>query len=243
MKSILVKELNSFFAHPLGYVVIGIFLLFSSLFLWVFNNDYNLFNYGFAHLAPFYELLSWVLLFLVPALSMKSFSDEIKQGTIEILFTKPISLWQLTLGKFFGNWLVIAIAILPTLLYILTISSLALEDAKLEYASFFVSYFGSLLLAGCFVAISLFCSATTKNSLISFLFAVVLCFLSYFALEGISQVGIFGDASIGLDYLSLSYHFKSLTRGVIDSRNIVFMLSVMLVFLFLTQFQLKKLID
>ncbi len=240
MKSILYKELNSFFAHPIGYVVIGIFLLFCSLFLWVFNGEYNLFNYGFAHLAPFFELLSWLLLFMVPAISMKSISEEKKQATLEILMTKPLSLWQLCLGKFFGNWLVVSIALLPTLLFVLSIRMLAEDEAVIEYGSFFASYLGSLLLCASFVAISLFASASTNNQLISFLLAIFLCFLCFFAFEGITRFGLFGNEGIGLEYLSLSFHFKSMTRGVIDSRNLIFMGSVIAFFLFLTKFQLQK---
>ena len=240
MKSILIKELNSFFAQPIGYVVIGVFLLFCNLFLWTFNGDFNLFNYGFAHLAPFFELISWLLLFMVPALIMKSISEEKKQATLEVLMTKPITTWQLCLGKFIGNWLVVGIAFVPTFLYVLSLIMLAEENAVLELGSFFVSYIGSLLLAGCFVSISLFSSASTNNQLISFLLGISLCFVCFFAFEGITQFGLFGDEGIGLEYLSLSYHFKSMTRGVMDTRNIIFMASVIVFFLYLTRFQLQK---
>lgn len=240
MMCILLKELYSFFAHPIGYVVIGVFLLFCNLFLWTFDGDYNLFNYGFAHLAPFFELLSWLLLFMVPALTMKSISEEKKQATLEMLMTKPITIWQLCLGKFFGNWLVIFIAILPTFFFIVSITFLAEEGAILEYGSFFTSYVGSLLLAGCFVSISLFSSASTSNQLVSFLVGILLCFVCFFAFEGITQFGFFEKEGIGLEYLSLSFHFKSMTRGVVDTRNLIFMASVMLIFLYLTKFQLQK---
>lgn len=240
MKSILLKELNSFFAHPIGYVVVGVFLLFCSLFLWTFNGKYNLFNYGFAHLSPFFELLSWLLLFMVPALTMKSISEEKKQATIEILMTKPITTWQLCLGKFLGNWLVICIALIPTLLFVISIAMLAEDGARLEYGSFLAAYFGSLLLGGSFVAISLFASASTNNQLISFLLSIFLCFICFFAFEGITQFTLFGNEGTGLEYLSLSFHFKSMTRGVLDTRNLIFMLSVILFFLYLTKFQLQK---
>lgn len=240
MKSIFYKELNSFFSHPIGFVVIGIFLLFCSLYLWMFNGEYNLFNYGYAHLTPFFELLSWLLLFMIPAICMKSISEEKKQTTLEILITKPLTLWQICLGKFLGNWLVVCIALTPTLLFIFTISMLAEDDSVIEYGSFFASYLGIILLGGSFVAISLFASAITKNQLISFMVGILLCFLSYFAFEGITRYGFFGEEGIGLEYISLSFHYKSMTRGVIDTRNLIFIFSVASFFLYLTKFQLKK---
>src|SRR5690606_23805186 len=118
MKSILLREIKSFFGSPTGYLVIAIFLLLNGLFLWVFEGEFNILNSGFADLSPFFTIAPWILIFLIPAVTMRSFSDERKQGTLELLFTKPLSVWQIVQGKFFGAMLLIVIAIIPTLIYV-----------------------------------------------------------------------------------------------------------------------------
>jgi ABC-2 type transport system permease protein len=122
MKALLLREIKSFFGSPIGYLVIAIFLLLNGLFLWVFEGEFNILNSGFADMSPFFKLAPWILIFLIPAVTMKSFSDEKKQGTLEILFTKPLSLWEIVNGKFFGAFLLIIIAIIPTLVYVFIIS-------------------------------------------------------------------------------------------------------------------------
>ena len=121
MKSILLREIKSFFGSPIGYLVIAIFLLINSLFLWVFEGEFNILKSGFADLSPFFTLAPWILIFLIPAVTMRSFSDEKKQGTLELLLTKPISLWEIVGGKFLGAFLLIVIALIPTIIYVMAI--------------------------------------------------------------------------------------------------------------------------
>ena len=144
MKSILLREIKSFFGSPIGYLVIAIFLLLNGLFLWVFEGDFNILNSGFADLSPFFTLSPWILIFLIPAVTMRSFSDEQKQGTIELLLTKPISIWEIVGGKFFGALALIIIALLPTLIYVYVISSLGMPEGNIDMGSTIGSYFGLL---------------------------------------------------------------------------------------------------
>ena len=134
MKAILLKEINSFFSSTIGYLVIGIFLLINGLFLWVFQGDFNILDFGFASLTPFFQIAPWIFIFLIPAITMRSFSEEIKQGTLELLLTKPITLNQLVSGKYLGTFLLVVLALFPTLLYVFTISELGTTSGNFDNA-------------------------------------------------------------------------------------------------------------
>ena len=178
MKSILLREINSFFGSPIGYLVIALFLLFNGLFLWVFNGDYNLLNSGFADMTPFFTLAPWVLLFLIPAVTMRSFSDEKKQGTLELLLTRPISIWDIVLGKFFGAICLIVLAILPTLLYVYVLYMLGYPVGNIDLGSTLGSYFGLLFLVAAYTAIGICTSTLTENQIVAFILSVCICFLA-----------------------------------------------------------------
>src|SRR6476620_2432581 len=132
MKSIALREIKSFFGSQIRYLVIGLFLLLNGLFLWVFDGEYNILQSGFADLSPFFTLAPWIFIFLIPAVTMRSFSDEKKQGTIELLLTKPLSLWQIVNGKFLGAFLLIVIALIPTLVYVYVISRLGMPEGNID---------------------------------------------------------------------------------------------------------------
>jgi ABC-2 type transport system permease protein len=239
MKSILLREIKSFFGSPIGYLVIAIFLLLNGLFLWVFEGDFNILNSGFADLSPFFTISPWILIFLIPAVTMRSFSDEKKQGTIELLLTKPLSIWQIVNGKFLGAFLLIVIAIIPTLIYVKVISSLGMPAGNIDMGSTMGSYFGLLFLIAGYTAIGIFTSTLSENQIVAFILSVFLCFLFYFGFEGISTFSkSFTDviASLGMDY-----HFKSMSRGVIDTRDVLYFLSITILFLSLTVYKLKSL--
>jgi ABC-2 type transport system permease protein len=146
MKALLFREIKSFFGSPIGYLVIAIFLILNGLFLWIFDGEYNILNSGFADLSPFFTISPWILIFLIPAVTMRSFSDEMKQGTLELLLTKPLSIWQIVNGKFFGAMLLIVIAIIPTFIYVYVISSLGMPEGNFDMGSTIGSYFGLLFL-------------------------------------------------------------------------------------------------
>ncbi|CCG53707.1 Gliding motility transmembrane protein GldF [Flavobacterium indicum GPTSA100-9 = DSM 17447] len=239
MKALLLREIKSFFGSPIGYLVIAIFLLLNGLFLWVFEGEFNILNSGFADMSPFFKLAPWILIFLIPAVTMKSFSDEKKQGTLEILFTKPLSLWEIVNGKFFGAFLLIIIAIIPTLVYVFIISDFTLAQSEFDYGSTIGSYFGLLFLIAGYTAIGIFTSTLSDNQIVAFIVAVFLCFFFYFGFDGLAN--LFGNFNSFVASFGMDFHFKSMSRGVIDTRDIVYFISITVLFMAATVYQLKSL--
>lgn len=239
MFSIFKKEINSFFASPIGYLVIAVFLLLNGLFLWLFKGDFNILDNGFADLSSFFLLSPWIFIFLIPAITMRSFSDEKKQGTIELLLTKPISHLQIVLGKYFGALILVIIAIIPTLLYVYSISKLGNPEGNLDIGSIMGSYVGLLFLAASYVAIGIFASTLSDNQIVAFIIAVFLCFFFYFGFEGLANYKLFGDVFY-IEKLGMDFHFKSMERGVLDTRDLLYFLSITIFFIVLTKLNIKK---
>lgn len=239
MFAILKKEITSFFSSAIGYLVVGIFLVISGLFLFVFSGPYNILDNGFADVSPFFELAPWIFIFLIPAITMKSFSEEYKQGTMELLLTRPVGIWNLVWGKFLGAFFLCAIAIIPTFIYVFTISQLGDPVGNFDLGATLGSYFGLFLLAFSYTAIGLFASALSQNQITAFIIAVFLCFFLFFAFEGLAGYNILGDSSYGIEYLGMSYHYKSMSRGVLDTRDIIYFLSLITLFLSLTYFKIQ----
>ncbi len=239
MLAILKKEINTFFASPIGYLVIGVFLVLNGLFLWVFKGEFNILDNGIANLSPFFLLAPWILIFLVPAVTMRSFSDEKKQGTLELLLTKPISHFNIILGKYIGAFVLIVIALIPTLLYVFTISKLGNPEGNLDMGNIMGSYFGLLFLIAAYTAIGIFTSSLTDNQIVAFIIAIFLCFFFYFGFEGLSNYKLFGDA-LYIEKLGMESHFKSMSRGVLDTRDIIYFLSVTALFLIMTKLNIKR---
>ena len=236
MLSILKKELNSFFASPIGYLVIAVFLVMNGLFLWVFVGDFNILNAGFADLNSFFFITPWFFLFLIPAITMRSLSDEIRLGTIEILKTKPISDWQIVLGKFFGALLLILFALMPTIIYAYSIIQLGNPVGNLDIGSTIGSYIGLLFLASAFTSVGLFTSTFSGNQIVAFMLGVIISFFMFYGFEALADLGI----SESLRSFGLFEHYKSISRGVIDTSDIVYFVSVTFFFLFLTYLKLKE---
>ena len=241
MKAILLREIKSFFGSPIGYLVIAIFLLLNGLFLWVFEGDYNIMNSGFADMSPFFTIAPWILIFLIPAVTMRSFSDEKKQGTLELLLTKPLSLWQIVNGKFLGAMLLIVIAIIPTLIYVYVISTLGMPEGNIDLGSIIGSYFGLLFLIASYSAIGIFTSTLSENQIVAFILSVFLCFFFYFAFDELATY--LPDVENIISAFGMGSHFKSMSRGVIDTRDVVYFLSITIAFLSFTVFKLKSLKD
>lgn len=236
MFAIFKKEFNTFFASPIGYLVIGVFLLINGLFLWVFKGDFNILNAGFADLNAFFFIAPWFLLFLIPAITMRSFSDEYRLGTIEILQTKPLSDPQIVMGKFLGALALIFIALLPTLVYIFTLVKLGNPPGNLDVGSTAGSYFGLILLASAYTAIGLFTSTLSNNQIVTFLIGAVLCFFMFYGFEALA--GLYPSETVRK--LGMDYHFNSIGRGVVDTRDLVYFISVTLFFLYLTYVKLQR---
>lgn len=238
MKSIVLREIKSFFGSPIGYLVIAIFLLINGLFLWVFEGEYNILKTGFADMTPFFTLAPWILIFLIPAVTMRSFSDEKKQGTLELLLTKPLSIWQIVNGKFLGALLLIVMAIIPTFIYVWTIYGLGMPEGNIDMGSAIGSYFGLLFLISAYSAIGIFTSTLSDNQIVAFIISVFLCFFLYFGFEGLATVT--PNFSNFISALGMQDHYKSMSRGVIDTRDIVYFVSITVAFLSFTVYNLKS---
>jgi ABC-2 type transport system permease protein len=236
--AILKKEFNSFFASPIAYLVIGVFLLTNGLFLFIFNDDFNILNAGFADVTPFFYLAPWIFLFLIPAITMKSFADELSTGTIELLKTKPVSDWQIVLGKFAASLFLVIIAIIPTFIYVYTVYKLGNPIGNIDFGSTIGSYIGLLFLASTYTSIGLFTSTLSKNQIVAFILGVFITFFLFFGFDAIATS--FGNSSLTIKNIGINEHFKSISRGVIDTRDILYFVSVTVFFLFITKTRLEN---
>lgn len=241
MKAILFKEINSFFGSPVGYLVIAVFLILNGLFLWVFEGEFNILNSGFADLNPLFTLSPWIFIFLIPAVTMRSFSEEIKQGTIELLLTKPISVPYLVFSKFIASFALVVISLMPTLIYVWVIYDLGIPTGNLDWGTTLGSYVGLLFLTAAYTAIGIFTSSITDNQIVSFISAVFISFLFYFGFEGLAQYSWFGNYTPWVQAIGMDTHFKSMSRGVLDTRDILYFVSIAVLFLNLTSFKIKSL--
>jgi len=240
MFSIFKKEIHQFFSNLTGYIAIILFLLLNGLFLFTFSKS-NIFDFGYATLDNFFDLAPWILLFLIPAVTMRLFADEYKSGTIEILQTRPLSPWQITGGKYFAALVVVIIALLPTLVYIISLKYLAAEGTTLDTGGITGAYIGLFFLCAVFTAIGIWCSSLTSNSVVAFLISAFACFVFYFGFTAISELP---QLKSGPDYyiekIGIDFHYRSISRGVIDSRDIIYYLSAVALFLFFTLKRLAK---
>ena len=240
MLAIFKREVFSFFTTPVGYLIIGFFLVLNGLFLWVFKGEFNIFEYGFADLSKFFLLTPWVFLFLIPAVTMKSFSEEKKTGTLELLFIKPLSLGQTVYGKFFGALFLVVIALIPTFLYGICISQLGITEGNLDWGLIYGSYFGLFFLAMSYTAIGIFTSTLTENQIVAFILALVGCFMFYYGFEAVSTLFTDGDMAQFVISLGMKSHFEGISRGVLDSRDLIYFFSLSVLFLFFAIVQLKN---
>jgi ABC-2 type transport system permease protein len=233
------KELRQFFSSLTGYIAIIAFLLVTGLLLFVFQ-DTNIFDFGYASLDKFFELAPWILLLLIPAITMRSLSEEYRTGTFEILQTSPLSPLQLVGGKFAACVIVSLIALLPAIIYFISVQQLSAQSG-IDVGATAGSYIGLLLLAAVFVAVGVCCSSFTSNAVVAFIAAAFFCFIAYSGFGALSQIPAF---AAGADYyigmMGIDFHYRSISRGVVDSRDLVYFLSVIFFFLALTRRNLEK---
>lgn len=241
MVALLKKEINSFFSSLIGYIVIIVFLLSLGLIMWIFPGaDFNIIEGGFSNIDPLFIIAPWVFLFLIPAVTMKMFAEEQRSGTIEILLTQPISDLQIILAKYFSAVLLVLIALLPTSIYYITVYKLANPIGNIDTAGITGSYIGLIFLCSGFASIGVFASALTNNQIISFILAVILSFFFYSGFEFLASIISNPTIGNGLAQLGISNHYASLSRGVIDTRDVIYFVSLTLFFVFLTRFILEK---
>ena len=239
MISIARKELHQFFSSLTGYITIILFLIVNALYLFVLK-DSNIFDFGYATLLSFFELAPWIFIFLIPALAMRSFADEYRSGTFETLQTRPLTSWQIVWGKYLAVIIVIIISLIPTFLYVITIHSLS-ASGGIDGGAITGSYMGLFLLASVFAAISIWCSSLTSNAVVAFLLSVFACLILYFGFSAISKLPVFtGNADYYIEMIGIDFHYQSISRGVVDTRDVIYFLSIIFFFLFSTQKNLRK---
>ena len=237
MFPLLIKEIRSFLSSLIGYIAICVFLLLLGLFMWVLQMDSNVLANGFASIDPLFAIGPWVFLFLIPAITMRSFSDEKKSGTIELLLTRPLTDLQIILAKYLAGVTLVIFSLVPTFIYYYTVQQLSLPPG-IDAGGTWGSYIGLLFLAGAFVSIGIFASSLTENQVVAFIVAVFLCVFCYMGFEWISQ--LFGSMDTFLLSLGINEHYISMSRGVIDTRDMLYFISLIAVFIALTKTMLES---
>lgn len=239
MKALLIKELNAYFSSPIAYLAIAVYLVVNGLYLWVFDGDFNILHAGFADLNAYFYLAPWIFVFLIPAISMRSFSEEYSSGTLEILKTKPLSDWNIVIAKFLGICILMLFVLVPTLTYYYTIYQLGDPVGNIESGTTIGSYVGLLFLISSFSAIGVFASSLSKNQIVSFVIGISLSFLLFYGFETIGSLNVFSKIETPLKTLGMFEHFSSIGRGVLDTRDLVYFMSITALFLGLTKFSIK----
>jgi ABC-2 type transport system permease protein len=233
------KEWVQFFSSLTGYIAIIIFLLLNGLFLFVFP-DTSLLDFGYSSLNGFFDLAPWLLLFLVPTVTMRSLADEYKAGTFELLKTLPLTSAQIIWGKFFGALFIIIAALLPTILYSISIQQLS-STGGIDMGGTIGSYIGLVFLASVFTAVGICTSSFTNNTVVAFITGAFLCFILYSGFDAISKLPIFkGNFDYYIEMLGINFHYKNISRGVIDTRDVIYFAGVIVLFLLVTQRNLVK---
>ncbi len=238
MWSLYKKEIASFFSSLTGYLVIGVFIIITGLFLWVIPGEMNILYGGYATLESLFYLAPWLYLFLVPAVTMRLFAEEKRTGTIELLYTRPISELQIVLAKYFAGVSLVIISLLPTLIYFYSVVQLGNPVGNIDYGGTWGSFIGLFFLAAIYVGIGTFCSSLTDNQIVSFVLSVMLCFIFYYGFEALSQVFDSNQLKTSIVFLGIDVHYQSISRGVIDSRDLIYFFSTISIFTYATRFVL-----
>lgn len=234
------KEISAFLSSVIGYVVIIVFLLLSSLFLWVFPTEFNIPNFSYATMESFFLMAPFIFLLLIPAITMRMFAEEKNTGTIEVLFTQPLSDFQIILAKYMAAITLVMISLLPTLVYFFSVYYYGLPVGNIDVGGTLGSYLGLFFLSSAFVGVGLFASSITDNQIVAFVLALVIGFFSYLGFEIIYGFDLFGSFDLFVKSLGISAHYASMSRGVIDTRDVLYFISFMAIFVMLTKLSLSS---
>ena len=240
MFTLLKKEIRSFLSSLIGYITITVFLLVIGLFMWVLPTDSNLLDNGYANIDPLFIIAPWMFLFLIPAITMRSFADEKKAGTIELLLTRPLTDLQIILAKYFAGFALVLFSLLPTLIYYYSVHKLGSPVGNIDTGGMWGSYIGLLFLGAAFVSIGTFASSITDNQVVSFILAVFLCFFIYTGFDFISSYAQFGKIDDIILALGINEHYRSMSRGVIDTRDMIYFVSLITIFILGTRTVLES---
>ncbi len=240
MKSLFLREIQSFLNSLIGYIIISVFLVITGLFLWVFPLDFNVLDMGYANLDGLFIIGPFVFLFLVPAITMKSFAEEKRLGTMEILFTKPLRDIEIILAKFFAGVVLLIISLIPTFIYFYSVFQLGFPKGNLDQAAMWGSYLGLLFIGSTFISIGIFVSSITDNQIISFVLSFLLCGVMFVGFEFVYSLELFGSFDLFVKTLGMSHHYSSISRGVIDTRDVIYFLSIITFFTMLSKVSLQS---
>ena len=235
MYSLFRKEIAGFFSSLIGYIVIIVFLLANSLFLWVFPGSYNIPDNGYATLESLFVISPWVFLFLVSAVTMRMFSEEKRHGTIELLMTKPLTDLQLILAKYFAALVLVLLSIIPTLIFFYSVYHLGNPIGNIDTGGTWGSFIGLFFLAAIYAAIGIFASSMTENQIVAFILAAIISLFLYIGLDAIASLPIFSSWENFITVLGINQHYKSMSRGVLDSRDIIYFISIAAFFILLSR--------
>lgn len=240
MWALLSKEIRSFLSSVIGYVVIAVFLLLTGLFMWGFPGNMQVLDGGYATMNTLFYVAPWVFMFLVPAITMRSFSEEKRTGTIELLFTRPLTDLHIILSKYFAGVLLVLLALIPTLVYYYSVYQLGNPVGNLDQGGMWGSYIGLLFLGAGFTSIGIFASAISDNQVVAFIVALFLCFVCYSGLEQIASFDLFGSLDLFVQELGIAEHYDSMSRGVIDTRDVAYFIALSGIFIVLTKAVLQS---
>ena len=240
MWSLIRKEISSFLSSITGYVVMVVFLLTTGLFMWGFSGNLNVMDMGFANLDTLFYVAPWVFMFLIPAITMRSFSEEKRTGTIEWLFTRPLTDMQIIWSKYLAGFLLVFVSLIPTIIYFISVYELGAPEGNIDLGGTWGSYIGLLFLGAGFVSIGLFASSVTENQVIAFIVAVFLCFFFFSGFQQLASFALFGSLDRTVQLLGISAHYQSMSRGVLDTRDIIYFAALIASFLILTRTVLQS---
>lgn len=239
MFQLLKKEINSFLNSLIAYIVISVFLTGIGLLIWVFPET-NVLQYGYADMSTLFTLGPYVFMFLIPAITMRLFAEEKKGGTMELLLTRPLSAWDIIIGKYLSGFLLVIFALLPTLVYYFSIAALGNPPGNIDTAGVAGSYMGMILLGAVFTAIGIFSSSLTENQIVAFILAVFLCFMLYDGFSSLAAIDVWGKWSAAIEQMGITYHYAAMSKGLIDSRNVIYFLTVIVLMLLCTHLNLER---
>ncbi len=239
MLNIYFKEINSFLSSLVAYIVMAVFLVVMGLLVWVFPET-NVIDYGYTDMGTFFSMAPFVLMFLIPAITMKMLAEESNTGTIEILLVKPVTTHQIILGKYFATLTLVALTILPTLVYYFSLYQLSSPVGNIDTAGIAGSYIGLFLLSAVFSALGILTSAFTKNQVVAFIAAAFVSFILFTGLNSLAGINVWSSLSLPIAKLSLEYHYNAMSKGLLDSRDIVYFLGVSVALLYFSTLTLAS---
>ena len=236
----MLKEIRSFLNSVTGYLVIVVYLVINSVFLWLVPGNFNLLEGGYASIDGLFLISPWVFMFLIPAITMRMFADEKRGGTMELLLTKPLTDMNIVWSKFSAGFILVLFSLLPTLIYYFSIYQLGNPVGNIDSGGTFGSYIGLLFLGSSYVAIGVFSSSLTDNQIIAFLIGMFLCFVFYFGFNQMATLGGFQNMELLILSLGISEHYTSMSRGVIDSRDVLYFIGLIVIFALATRLVIQS---